>query len=377
MKSFLFVRRFVLLALLAAPLALPAAPEFVTGHVAKTDGADFHQHTTPQVARLGNNQLLALMGVRARSGEPRTSIGGSFSGDGGRTWSAVTLFHQESEKGYAVADPNMLVDGNRLFVYWTRVRIPNEIKQSWVWGMVSEDNGQTWSQPRELNLPRQYSVGKQHNGIKLADGSYAMGISWDRWPERGYNAKTEGETDISTGILRSDDGFDWKIFGDLHVWVEKTTPKAVGGLAEPALVQLGNGDLYMIMRSGASRHYEARSVDGGVTWSEPKPSALVGHNSPSALWRVDRTANDIVVVWNNSPTLRKPLAAALSSDGGATWTKPRNVATSAALGISYPGVTQAADGRFVVVWQAHPVGGGRDIHFAVFNREWLLENSAE
>lgn len=346
--------------------------QFRTGLIAKGDGAQFAQYTTPQIARLGNGQLLAIMSVRAKNDQPQRRIAGAFSKDGGLTWE-IRILQTETDPKYTTADANMLVDGSQVFIYWTRVEKPNNIKKSWTWVIHSSDHGTTWSEPREVHIPRQYTAGKQHNAIKLADGSYAMGISWDRWPERGYSAKTEGETNISSGILLSRDGFNWNLFGDLHVYIEKTTPHSVNGLAEPALVQLADGELYLLLRSGGSRHYEARSRDGGVTWSNPQMSPLVGHNSPSALWRVDNAANEIIAVWNQSPVARIPLVASLSSDGGRTWSPPRIVATARRLGVSYPGVTQAADGAFVVVWQAHPEEGGRDVAYARFTREWLLQ----
>lgn len=306
-----------LLALAGAPVR--GEPGFVTGVIARSDGADFHQHTTPQVARLGDGRLLAVMGVRAKGASPLSRIGAAVSMDGGRGWSPVRVLHEETAQDRFSTDPNLLVDGDQVFVYWTRVERPNSIERSWIWARHSPDNGVTWSQPREIAVPRRYTVGKQHNAIRLADGSYAMGISWDRWPERGYHARTEGETSPASGILLSKDGLTWNLFGDLHALVEKVTPGAVNGLVEPAIVQLADGSLYMLLRSGSSRHFESRSRDGGVTWDPPQPSPLVGHNSPSALWRVEPAGNEILALWNNSPVRRLPLSAALSADGGRTW----------------------------------------------------------
>ena len=60
---------------------------------------------------------------------------------------------------------------------------------------------------------------------------------------------------------------------------------------------------------------------------------------------------EIIVVWNSSPLTRYPLSTAISADGGKTWSKPRIVAQTEALQVSYPGITQASDGTFVAVWQ--------------------------
>jgi predicted neuraminidase len=177
---------------------------------------------------------------------------------------------------------------------------------------------------------------------------------------------------LSSGLLLSKDGFQWTLHGNLHVFVEKVTPGSTNGLAEPSIVQLAGGEIFMLLRSGSSRHYEARSQDGGITWTHPVPSALVGHNTPVALWRVEKSPDEIVAVWNNSPINRFPLSAALSRDGGRTWSPPRILAQSNGPQVSYPGLTQAADGTLVAVWQAQREDGGRDIRCARFTRDWLV-----
>jgi predicted neuraminidase len=161
------------------------------------------------------------------------------------------------------------------------------------------------------------------------------------------------------------------------VFLEKVTPGSTNGLAEPSIVQLADSEIYMLLRSGSSHHYEARSRDGGVTWTRPAPSPLTGHNTPTALWRLENARNDIVAVWNNSPINRFPLCAALSSDGGRTWSVPRIIATSNGPQVSYPGLTQTKDGAIVAVWQAQRDDGGRDIRYARFTREWLLNGDVK
>jgi hypothetical protein len=226
-------------------------------------------------------------------------------------------------------DPNILVDGKRVLVFSTRVFVPNQINKSWTMMIRSEDDGQTWSKPTEIPIPRQYIAGKQHNGIKLRDGTYMFGIAWDKWPEMGLSARTEGEMDLTAGVMLSKDAVRWTLHGAVHTFVEKLTPGGTNGLCEPSLVELENGEVLMILRSGDTFHYESRSRDGGLTWSAPVRSSLPGHNTPTA-----------------------------KTEG---------------LQVSYPGITQAADGTFVAVWQQALPDGGRDVRWARFTREWVLQ----
>lgn len=370
------MRILLLLLLLCAVPQAGAAADFETGVVAASDGAAFHRNTIPQVARLGDGRLMAVFGSYAKAPPPGGRIAAAFSADGGRTWGAPSVLYTEKQADRFVGDPNMLVDGNNVFVYWTQTYSPNTIKKAWTWAIRSTDNGKTWSQPQEVFIPRQYTPGKQHNGIRLAGGNYAMGISWDHWPERGLNARTEGEMNLSSGILLSNDGLNWTLYGDLHVFVEKVTPHSTNGLAEPSIVQLADGEILMFLRSGTSRHYESRSRDGGATWSAPVPSPLIGHNTPTALWRLDNS-NEIAAVWNNSPINRFPLTVAISADGGRKWSPPRILANSRGPQISYPGLTQTTDGTIVAVWQAQRDDGGRDIRYARFTRDWVLAGTGK
>ena len=349
------IHRLASLSLLTfAALAQPAPPQpsLETGAVIRSDGAEFHRNTIPQVARLANGQLLAVWSTFPKSGSPG-KVYIAFSRDHGRAWSTPQLLLSDASK--IMADPNILVDGPRVFVFATVVESPNRIRKSWTMFKRSPDNGLTWGPLEEIPIPRQYVAGKQHNAIVLRDGTYLLGIAWDKWPEMGMAARTEGEMDLTAGVLISKDGTHWTLHGSLHVLLDKLTPGGTNGLCEPALVELSNGEVLMILRSGGTHHYESRSHDGGLTWSTPTPSPLPGHNTPTALLRL-QGSHEIVAVWNNSPLTRYPLSAALSSDHGKTWSAPRILAQTEGLQVSYPGLTQAADGTIIAVWQQAQIG---------------------
>jgi len=350
-------------------LTAASAADFETGAVKRSDGAAFHLNTIPQIARLSNGQLLTVWWVSAKN-QPKGSIYGAFSPDSGRTWSEPQVLIEDAVK--ASGDPNILVNGKKVFVFSTQVFVPNKINKSWIAMVRSEDDGKTWSKPVDVPISRQYVAGKQHNGIKLRDGTYMFGVAWDKWPEIGMAARTEGEMDLTTGVMLSKDGEHWTLHGAVHTFVDKISPNSTNGLCEPSLVELDNGEVLMILRSGDSFHYESRSSDGGITWSAPARSSLPGNNTPSALWRLDQNAKEIIVVWNSSPLTRYPLSTAISADGGKTWSQPRILAKTDGLQVSYPGITQAADGTFVAVWQQALKEGGRDIRWARFTREWVL-----
>jgi predicted neuraminidase len=346
-----------------------SVPFIETGVVAASSDSAF-RNAYPVIAETANGGLLAVWSLTAK-GDADGRIVGATSRDEGRTWSTpVSII---STKGKFDADPNIIVDKDRIMVFSTTVGIPNKIDWSEMWGSTSDDNGVTWTSPVEVKLPFKYSVGKRHVGLRLRDGSLAMPISFDTWAQKGTPPRTEGEMDLKSGVLKSNDrGKTWTPFVEMHTFQPKVLPGATNGVAEPAIVELHDGSLYALMRTGTDHLFEARSRNGGRTWTTPVRSALQGHNAPASLLRLRQNPREIIVIWNNSPRERRPLSVAISSNGGRSWSKPRDVSPADGPVASYPGIAQDRQGNFVAVWQQMLPNGGREIRYARFNRAWVL-----
>ncbi len=342
---------------------------FETGIIAASDGAAHLTNAYPVIVRIAGGRLVTAFSVMPKD-DPDGYIAASASDDGGRTWSPPVK--ALDIPGKLDADPCLLWDGRRLFVYSTTVPMKRTVIESSQMYVATSEKGTEWTAPQEIVLPFAYSVGKRHRVVPLIDGSFAMPISWDLWAQRGTPARTEGEMDLASGVLKSKNGMEWRAFGALHTTDRKVTPSSTGGVCEPAVVELRNGELYMLLRTGTNFLYESRSQDNGVTWSDPRPSPLVSHNTPAALWRIEGHTDEIVAIWNHSPLNRYPLSVAISSDGGKSWSPARDVATSDGPQVSYPNLAQASDGALIAVWQAQKKEGGRDIRWARFSREWVL-----
>lgn len=173
-------------------------------------------------------------------------------------------------------------------------------------------------------------------------------------------------------MISTDGGQTWLSGGDTDASYEKVSGGAVRGTDEPAIVELDDGRVYMLMRTGADHLYEATSSDEGRTWSCARPSPVRGSNAPAALCRFQvGQRRGILCVWDDG-LMRYPLCAAASFDAGRTWGKARDIAgPTDGKQASYPSCAQAADGTLVAVWQ-QDVAGGRDVRCARFTLDWLL-----
>lgn len=361
---------FITAALTTLPQGTP--PFFEQTTIASHE--DTHQHRWPCIARLADDRLLVTWS-RAAASPADDAVVCAFSEDHGRIWSEPrTLIAWE---GFIEADPNIVVSGSRVFILCTSVNFEKGIRTSTVWCVRSEDNGGTWSEPYKVPMNHQYTCGKTHRGLSLADGTLVLGYAWDVLCESGAAHDSESQMDLRAGVMRStDNGATWLNGGDTHAEYSKATA-GVSGTDEPALTVLEDGTLYMLMRTGAAFLYEAKSVDGGLTWTEPIPSSLQGSNAPAALCPIqagDRRGT--LVVWDNA-LKRYPLCTAASFDAAQTWSVPKDIAFPYTGGqASYPSCIQAADGFCIAVWQ-QDVPGGRDIRCARFNTAWLLQPEPE
>ncbi len=164
-----------------------------------------------------------------------------------------------------------------------------------------------------------------------------------------------------------------------------------GGM-EPHIAELANGNLFMVIRTQLGYIYESISCDGGITWSEAKPSSLIAPESCPEVIRIP-AANDLMVVWNNSPFLtqldhsghRSPLTVAISKDNGASWQNFKNIEDAPDGAFSNPGVYITSQKKvFINYWATKYIKRSSDrpmipnpetisLKLAIFNLDYLYE----
>ena len=230
--------------------------------------------------------------------------------------------------------------------------------------------------------------GRPNEGCKLevfAARSPDAGVTWST-PERlldGYNADFTGFIQTRAGDLvvtlehlvedparwvvcsfvSSDDGVTWRRSNivDLGGYGHHD------GATEPAVVELSDGRLLMLIRTCLDRLWEAYSEDDGRTWRTIRPSPLDASSAPCHLIRL--ADGRLAVVWNRlnpegrewpktkgaGPTSefpaswhREELSLAFSSDDGATWTKPVVIAREKGGQVAYPYLFEAHPGELWV-----------------------------
>lgn len=336
-----------------------------TGHVPV---GDMRKAWLPNLAKLADGSILCAY---AYGTEPRLeAIQVVRTTDTGRTWSKPVTVMQAAVPGL-IADPNILVVGERITVFGTHLPDAHPpFAYGEYWASTSIDLGRTWSKHTRVPRFHTYMTGKVHVPIALRDGTILMGYSWDTNADRGTPSHNEPAMVDKAGVLRSSDGGrTWSPSADI------TVDRPMGA-DEPAIVELKDGSVFMIVRTGGPRPFEVISRDRGKNWAKPRESGFDGHNSPSALLRLKDGA--ILRVWDLSTKNRYPLVAAISTDECQTWSQPK-VLTKPVIDkdgqpsyrtACYPSAAQADDGTILIVWWETGNFGSR-LGYARFPRSWL------
>jgi predicted neuraminidase len=175
------------------------------------------------------------------------------------------------------------------------------------WYKVSKDNGETWSEAKELVPGDKGGRGPVRNKpIVASDGTWLAPASNEL--ERVWNAF----------IDRSEDG--GKTWRETEFVPVNRDSIAGEGVIQPALWESEPGNVHMLLRSSAGVICRSDSKDFGKTWSPIYKTDLPNPNSGIDVTKVED--NTLVLIFNPDNEnwgSRSPISMAVSIDNGNTW----------------------------------------------------------
>ncbi|AOS63203.1 sialidase family protein [Actinoalloteichus hymeniacidonis] len=307
-------------------------------YVSGTEGYDTFR--IPAIIRASNGDLLAFAEGRRDGGGDSGDIDLVLkrSTNDGRTWGALTVVGDNGPNTFG--NPSPVVDpatgrivllsthnGGTVTEHEIRAGEVDPADSRRVWVQHSEDDGRTWTEPREITedtkLPewRWYATGPVH-AIALSRGQHAGRLVV---PANHSSAPPEGSPD--TGIedryydahlIYSDDGgLNWTIGA-----MEDTPDGAVNG-NETTIAELPDGRIYVNSRNqngtAPGNRLATYSSDGGAGFDEPLqpvPDLLTPVVQGSVLQIED---GPLLLAAPSNPDRRERLAVRSSHDDGASW----------------------------------------------------------
>jgi len=338
------------------------------GIVCRLPGEHLGYFAWPGLARLDDGTLIvASSGLRSEHVCPWGKTVLNFSKDGGQTWSAPRVINDSPLDD---RDTGLLhLGGGRVLVTWFTFETNTYFDNEWVrsivsaeeleewkkttdrwsaedvrkwarsWIMLSDDRGVTWSQP--IPAP----VSSPAGPALLANGKLLY---------LGKDAREMGEGRI-LAARSGDGGRNWEVVGTVPLY-PGTVP---GNYHEPHLVELPDGRLLGLIRVEDHETcklvdlgivsfslMQTESMDGGRTWSEPRPLGF--HGSPPQLLRHSSGALVCVYGYRLEGYGQR---AMLSYDNGMTWEHDWIIRDDGVdFDLGYPKSVEMEDGSILTVY---------------------------
>lgn len=200
------------------------------------------------------------------------------------------------------------------------------------WYQVSNDQGETWSEAKELVAGDKGGRGPVRNKpIVLSNGTWLAPASNE------LNKVWNAFVDIS-----EDNGKTWTE----NEFVKLERDSAFGeGVIQPALWESAPGKVHMLLRSSAGVICRSDSEDYGKTWSPVYKTDLPNPNSGIDVTKLED--NTLVLIFNPDDEnwgSRSPISLAVSKDNGKTWESAMELDKGAKEDeFSYPSVISFGD----------------------------------
>lgn len=299
------------------------------------------------------------------------------SKDGGRNWAGHKVLVPNEPGDINVFSPSLLrlPDGDILFCfmrYHSFDKAKNRYPPASAFAWISRDEAKTFTPLATL-----WKV----KPITLCSATLRQTKAGRILLPTNRDPSKKGEPDHwEASCIYSDDG--GKTWTESENWVD--VPKR--GAMEPHVEELHDKSLLMVMRTQMGSVYQAKSTDGGKTWSKATSLGVEAPESCPDLIKVPSTG-DLLLIYNASKYdpkwashfgKRTPLAAAISKDDGKTWSKPRHFETDSGWAYSNPGCCFTSKGTLIVnywtcKYQPNGYMSNEPIHLkaAIVDTDWL------
>lgn len=254
-------------------------------------------------------------------------------------------------------------------------RILRQADVSFLQLIRSEDHGQTWSDPVDLNLqvkaPWMRFVGAgPGTGLQIREGRYAGRLVFPVYYHNQHKI-------ASSGVIYSDDhGTTWhmgssanegrNIDGNIIEAEAVCDPKA--NLGECQVTEIPGGSLRIMLRNGYGPHtLTAVSHDGGKSWHDLQETTLPDPQCQSHILKLTHQGRDLWLFSNPANSSSRVCGVVRASfDGGETWPVSKLIEPGE---FAYSCMSQLPDGQIGLLYEGKNISQ----RFVKFPLEWLLE----
>ena len=337
------------------------------------------RYRIPALAAMLKGTILAFCEARRFTGRDSDQIDLFLrrSLDGGRTFGEVHVVATQHD--WVCGNPAPVVDrdtGTIWLLFCRNYRHGDEAMicegraPRTVWVTHSDDDGATWSQPREITPQVKpggwswYATGPGH-GIQLSSGRLV--IPCDHIVFRDGNRQDPHHSHV---VYSDDHGRTWQVGGIVSPGTNECTAfeDAAGRLC------LNCRNQHRLTEGGNYRAV-AWSQDGGLTFSPVVHDAALLEpvcQASVCRWVDGRDGRDLVLFSNPASRTRDHLTVRLSVDGGQTWPLGRLLHAGPA---AYSDLCVTDKGQILCLYERGHESPYEAISLARFGLEWLSDGS--
>ncbi|MEV7077298.1 sialidase family protein [Streptomyces sp. NPDC093516] len=294
------------------------------------------------------------------------------STDGGRTWGPLQVAARNGDALAGNPAPVVLGTGRVLLVHVRNAAAATEdaIRRGKVsaadgrrvWVRHSDDEGLTWSAPREITREakkpewRWYATTPGH-ALRLTTGRIVVPANHSL-PPTGTDNGTEGRYNGGHSLLSDDGGATWRIG-----YVDDD-PDGYINANETTAAELPDGRVYFNTRNDSpspGTRADAHSADGGQTLLKPfRPQA--GLTAPVCQASVLQLRDPDLLLYSGpaDPGFRALMTIRASTDGGTTW---RPAHTVDGLPAAYSDLVRADQDTVGLLYETGDFGAYETITF--------------
>jgi sialidase-1 len=272
--------------------------------------------------------------TKGAEGSPHSDFGnaylaGRYSNDQGKTWADEDVKIVEQEGAMNVMSVSLLrLQNGKIALFYLKKNTKSDCIP---YMRISTDEAKTWSEPVQcITDNKGYFVVNNNRVIQLKNGRLLMPSALHKTEDSEY----------------SNSGKIWCYYSDNNGATWKRSREVLKAdsviTQEPAVIELKNGDIMMLIRANHGIQYKSYSKDKGLTWSKAEPSTIKSPLSPASIARIPSTG-DLFLVWNNNGEKgpgyfkgkRNPFTVAISKDEGKTWQNIKNIEDDPDLAFCY------------------------------------------
>lgn len=306
------------------------------------------RHWFPRLFHMPDGRVLQFNAIvddtTSALSEGRTGAA-RISADGGATW---TEFPMPTSYGFPVT---LADDRVRLFSYiiWQADGVATGRWSDWTGdGWTPEQRYTIDLPPTRDKVPGVSGFGFDRTVMLDSDGALLATIY----------GKYEDDAKYRCVLVRStDEGRTWSTVSTIAYDPDLPVRE---GYNEPVMARVADGSLLCVMRTGGRTDTlrQARSLDGGHTWSRPQDLGVLSVDPDLCLM-----SNGLLALSFGRPTVN----LMFSRDGaGHTWTPPVTLFTGNST--CYTGLREVAPGRLLLVYDSNPAGSPWEAHDNQVNR---------